>query len=113
MWLGAVRIHVEQIAFDQSPKMGLPCSLHTRRAERVCEVTTGLATCRRLCTLGTACHVVRRAIRYDHWDRLCRASVRAVANAACHVEAHDVGEGIVGGNGFSKVDIKILHQKTQ
>ena len=109
MWLGAVRI--EQIAFDQSPKVGLPCSLHARRAERVCEVPASMAACRRLCTLGAACHIVSRAIRYDNWDRLCRASVVTVANAASRVEAHDVGEGVVRRNGFSEVDIKILHQE--
>ena len=66
-----------------------------------------MATCRSLCTLVAACHIVRCAIRYDYRDRLCWASVVAVASAASRVEAHDVSEGVVRGNGLSEVDIKI------
>ena len=93
----------DQISFDRSPETTLPCSSHARRAERVRKVPTGMAACRRFYTSGAACLVVRRAVRYDHRDRLCRASVVAVANAASRVEAHDVGEGVVRGDRLSKV----------
>ena len=82
-------------------------SSHARGAELLRKVPTFLAARRRLSALGAARDIGRGTWWHHDRDRLRRAGVGAIARATGRVEAHDVGEGVVGRDGLSEVEINL------